>query len=365
MGCFVLVMLGTTVLRSGPGDFLASSLYFGDVFLLPFTYYLLAKHLRFDDGAMRVLHWSAIASVVCLGIPGVFELATGVDVLAAPMETESQVEQAFFRSNGPYSTTAIYAGVMSILFFVVQYGLMATRVGRKGSATGTVVSVAAYGLAGVGVLATMVRMSLAALAAGWVSRALFVKRALTKIIAVGFLLATVFAVGQSCYRSTELYADRVSSVETSYARLATWKTAISDLLPRYSLLGAGFGAYRETQAALRQVRWYKGVEPVDEAHNGFLELAVEGGIAGVLVFTALLAALLGQVWRFCRATNDPEDVELGAAMFGIWCVYVFPSFTVSGFSMPEVNSLFFGTAGVLAGRMAGSKPPSGKQLRGG
>ena len=106
-------------------------------------------------------------------------------------------------------------------------------------------------------------------------------------------------------------------------RLGIWSAAANLCLQR-PLLGYGPGAFARallqapdpaTQSLLRR-------QPVDDAHNLFLRILAETGVAGLLAWLALLGAWLRALRRRLTAPLDPAQRGLLLAALGSACAYL-------------------------------------------
>jgi len=88
--------------------------------------------------------------------------------------------------------------------------------------------------------------------------------------------------------------------ENPYSRFSIWKQA-DGIVRDYPAAGTGFGtfpvAFRRYQTSLLELQ-------VDHAHNDFLEVATDTGIAGaVLLFVPILCLLVKMILAYAGARN--------------------------------------------------------------
>jgi O-antigen ligase len=106
------------------------------------------------------------------------------------------------------------------------------------------------------------------------------------------------------------------------ARLAIYRANL-DVVHDHPVLGLGFGRYRTTVA-----RYYDAHPDADRrshAHNNFLQLAAEAGLAGLAAFALLFAVALRAGWTAVRAAPDAGAWAVAA---GAWAGIV--GFLVGG-----------------------------------
>jgi O-antigen ligase len=125
------------------------------------------------------------------------------------------------------------------------------------------------------------------------------------------LLAGIGMMSQSAVGSAKIGQDATTS---SQSRMVIWSTtipAITDFMP----FGSGLGSFPKVYPL------YEKVEKLDptvvvHAHNDYLELALELGIAGVLLILAFLAwwgAAVWQVWRSAEASPFVRAASIASA----------------------------------------------------
>jgi hypothetical protein len=78
------------------------------------------------------------------------------------------------------------------------------------------------------------------------------------------------------------------------------------------------------------------------AHNAFIDLFLDAGVAGVMVVVSLLAAGLARVWRIGRSIRDPTFWTLALCLGG----YLAATLTERGF-FPSYDNLFVFPIGAL------------------
>ncbi len=130
-------------------------------------------------------------------------------------------------------------------------------------------------------------------------------------------LALYFAVGghESLVRVRlgELALDTVFGVNSFAERLVLWDKALT-ITRQHPIVGIGFGNFPSAEIAGR-FRWVGGLV----THNVFLTVLVELGIAGLAVFTALIARTFA---NFISSARGREDAGLSLLSWGFLAVMV-------------------------------------------
>lgn len=100
-------------------------------------------------------------------------------------------------------------------------------------------------------------------------------------------------------------------------RTFVWAYSI-ELLQHHLVLGWGFGGFWNGEAALVFLRWAH--FPVTHAHNGFLQLGLDAGVAGLVLFVAALLS-------FASRARELLKTDLA---YGHWFVFAYAAFYLAG-----------------------------------
>jgi len=358
MTLYSAILLATTFVRYPPLHFIKVSLYFSDCYVIPFIYFYLAKQLLCRKERFALVFWCALLTGLCVAAIGLYEFVARTDLMAGAQTlvggSDAVDAAGFMRSNGPFAQTSTYSVVLGMLFFIGFYRLCLrfTAPRRRWLVIVFMACTTAFQLAALSL--ALMRMTILAVLVGIGSRVLFFRRALRLYVTAVVVFVLIAALGWGWVRTTTIYRNRLADMETGYVRLATWKVALR-LVPRYALVGAGFNAYGLAQETLRERVDYRGHEPRPTAHNSFLNLIIESGVAGLSVYCALLFMLWRRVIRYARLHPSNEEREFAAMVSGVFCMYVVPSLTLGSFTNPDLNGLFFTCMGMLAGRLQRSE----------
>jgi O-antigen ligase len=115
------------------------------------------------------------------------------------------------------------------------------------------------------------------------------------VLAALLLVAAVGAIATSATRSGELGQEATTSVESRHEMLVTTMKAVRDFLP----WGSGLGSFRSVYQ-LYESRDQISTTYVIHAHDDYIELALELGVAGILLMIAFLTWWARAVWRTWR-----------------------------------------------------------------
>jgi putative inorganic carbon (HCO3(-)) transporter len=128
---------------------------------------------------------------------------------------------------------------------------------------------------------------------------------------------------------------RVHVTDENFAvveRLAHWEAAWG-MLEDHPLLGVGVGNYVPRYPSYALPGWK---DPLGHAHNYYLHVAAETGIAGLAAYGLLIAACFWQGWSATRSLADPaQGVALGVlGVLGALTVHsLFDNLYVHGMNM--------------------------------
>jgi hypothetical protein len=129
---------------------------------------------------------------------------------------------------------------------------------------------------------------------------------------------------------------------TTQGRFDDWKVGAT-VVEHHPGLGVGPEGYRVVfpQVVSEQYVRRHGTEVVpDRAHNGIIDVAVDGGIGAGVLYVGLLALVLVSAWRALRS-RDPLQLALAAAVvaYVVQQQFLFP--------LSEIDPLFWIVAGML------------------
>ena len=209
--------------------------------------------------------------------------------------------------------SAAYLGAAACLVAPAALGVAfdVRRTHRWRWAAAVAATSAVFAAAGSGSRAAWVGLGIVGLGAAWLQRRRrWLPRAALALAAVVALAALTSPVGS-----------RVSSVTGSSAggasRIDEWRVGLATL-GHHPLLGAGPEGYRivfhDGVDAEYEREHGRAVQP-DRAHNGFLDLALAGGVPAALLYGAFITACVMDVRRRTRGTaSTPAFLGVLAAI---------------------------------------------------
>jgi O-antigen ligase len=147
-------------------------------------------------------------------------------------------------------------------------------------------------------------------------------RPLVAAIAAFFIIAAIVALSSSAIGGTRVGQDARTSVQSRQQILVTTSEAIRDYMP----FGSGLGSF------LRVYRTYEspdtvGNEYVVHAHNDYVELALELGVAGLILMILFLAWWLISalaIWRGGRGGAFARAATIASAAILVHSLVDFP-----------------------------------------
>lgn len=160
------------------------------------------------------------------------------------------------------------------------------------------------------------------------------KAVLTVLVGGGVVLASLFALGGAKFSQT---VARFSLREDS--RAIIWSDA-TIAIHRYLPVGAGMGVFAEV---FQVDETLENVQPkrAGRAHNDYLELAMEAGVAGLLLVVAWIAWILTSWWR--KRHLEWASCRTGA-LIAVTCVALqsFVDYPLRNEAILSVAALFVG-----------------------
>jgi exopolysaccharide production protein ExoQ len=160
---------------------------------------------------------------------------------------------------------------------------------------------------------------------------------LKRLVPAFIVLSVIF------YFAFNINAQLVAAVgrdATFTGRTDIWKAVLS--VHTNFLVGAGYESFwlgpRVTQV------WNQTGAGINEAHNGYLEIYLNLGLAGLFL---LIAFLIASYRSICRALQSPQS--LGSFSLAIWTILLFYNITESAFKGQLMWVLFLSGAIVAPG----------------
>lgn len=174
------------------------------------------------------------------------------------------------------------------------------------------------------------------------------------LLASGLLVAAIVGLEVTSIGSSKLGHDATTSVQSREDILATTTQAARDFLP----FGSGLGSFRAVYQLYEQPDQVT-TTYVIHAHNDYAELALETGIAGIVLmvlFLAWWAVAVWRVWRTAEAGPFARAASIASAAILVHSLVDFPLRTAA------ISSCFAMCLALLADRRA-PPPKEASDLR--
>jgi putative inorganic carbon (hco3(-)) transporter len=274
--------------------------------------YLLVSH-ELDPRKLRLLAAVTLLTGGLAAVQGIYQFAFRIGPEAFVLFGR------FMRAYGTFGQPNPYAGYLGLIL-PIGMGLFVGSLTDRAlvargrwillSATATTCMLAAIGMswsrgAWLGLLGALVAMAVAALARTR-RRLLFV--AGVALIVAGGLMVGGLALGRSsiALRVSDLVpflsVKDVRGIEVTDAnfsvleRMAHWQAALG-MWADHQWLGVGIGNYEVAYPAYSLPMWD---ESLGHAHNYYLNMGAEAGLAGFLAFILVSMLAVATAWRACR-----------------------------------------------------------------
>ena len=176
------------------------------------------------------------------------------------------------------------------------------------------------------------------------------------VIALAGLLVigSVVALETTAIGSSELGTHATSSVQSRGEIAVTTAHAVKDFMP----LGSGLGSFRRVYSLYEQPEQVTDVYVV-HAHNDYLELVLELGLAGVVLIVLFLVWWVASVWRVWRTAEAGPFARAAAISSAVVLVHSMVDFPVRTAAIAAC----FGMCAALLADSRGPPPNEKAQLR--
>ncbi len=170
--------------------------------------------------------------------------------------------------------------------------------------------------------------------------------ALSALVAAGLLLAAASVVSPPAFARlvTKFSTQMAGFPDSHYGQIAARAVAVARANP---VTGLGFDGFRRGCADPEYFQGWKGGEGggagicVQHPHNFYLQAAVEGGVPGLLLFSALALAWLRALGRGLRRGSRGRANPLRAGLFVAALLHLWPAASTSAFTSMPLSSWFF------------------------
>ncbi len=159
------------------------------------------------------------------------------------------------------------------------------------------------------------------------------------LILVGFIVLLFFFVGIFGWSSIFESFARIRNLQGDIydGRLVFWRDCLP-LFGDFPLLGTGFGSFIDSYPAYQSID--VGASVVDHAHNEYIELFAEGGLAGLLLALWALWSVLRGSWKAFARRRDLFSVSLYLGSLAGCCALLLHSLTEFNLHI-GANGLYF------------------------
>ena len=322
---------------------------------LGYAFLTLAWAPSWEEGVPEGIKWAQVGLVVILvlGAPRpVQRFLLGMALLSGAVQAGIGLWQAALRGAGPahfrlpglplyraygtFQQPNPFGGMMGLIAPValgLGIGMLGSAkgspsMGRWGAAVG---ALAVGGLAGAGLLASGSRGAwLGAAGAGAVLILLLPRRGRTGLAAGAALGLALGLLGSSGWIPPvlqarlagvreELWVADVRGVEVNEAnfavieRLAHWQAAV-EMIRAHPWFGVGLGNYAVVYPRYALIRW---PHPLGHAHNIYLNMAAETGLAGLSLYLLFWAVVGVRTWRAWQGSAGWRR-GLAAGLMAAW-----------------------------------------------
>ncbi len=265
---------------------------------------------------LRLIAWALVAGGLSEAFLGYYQFALQAGPAAFGLH------RAFFRSYGTFDQPNPYAGYLNmVLPLAVALGVTSPSRWERWCfrAAATVIGLAVVAsqsrgallagfvalLAVTAFLFTRIRPFVGVAGLGVICVAL---GATVGVVPSGPITRVLTAVGLGDVSFGNVTDANFSAVE----RAAHWLAGVR-MFAAHPLLGVGIGNYSQAYPMFHPRGWYASLE---HAHNYYINIAAEAGIAGLTAYTLLIGCTLWYIYAILRVVRDPLCVGVVLGVLG-------------------------------------------------
>ena len=177
------------------------------------------------------------------------------------------------------------------------------------------------------------------------------------LLAAMALLAGLAALVSPAIAQRFASLTRLAGDESINQRFIYYRAAIR-AIGEHPIVGIGFENFRNIYPAYRgpdDVYFFRNIIPT-MVHNGYIETALNNGMAALLLYVALIGVVLFRLGRQIRLAQDPARRDLLLCLLAAICAYLVQD--LSGWLDQALASVFWVTLG-LAANQSGAAPATG------
>ena len=314
-----------------------------DHVLLPFIVFAAAA--RTINGAVA---WRRVAAaLVVLGASiaglGLLEWVTGL-TLAKFSGLSPFVDAAagVVRVTGPYGDPSAYGGVLLVCLAATFYWIEVERKLLLGG-TAALLEVAALGLS----------LTRTVWVAGFVVIIMMLglrRRASTRTVLVIVYSTMLVGAAYVLTRGSSIVTARVSGSSANvYARVGDYSEGLS-IFRHWPFYGAGIEQFVPAQSGVAPV-YFHGVRAAASAHDTFLSVLAESGLAGFLPLMYVVYAITKVIKAVRRSARTHEEVLFGVTVFAAVVGYLLLSLIFAEIYSSPAATVLAVVLGAAAGRL--------------
>jgi putative inorganic carbon (HCO3(-)) transporter len=287
-------------------------------FYVPFAVLALAvARLPWSTLGLRVLYGAVTAMALVLAGVGFYQYQTR-DIFQNPKVINSNAYAQFFRVNSVFWDPSVYGRFLVVAIVPSLVLLVYGRVRRLG-----LLVVAAVVVTWLGLLISFSQSSFAALLVAVIGASVVAWRwrALVAVAVAGFVLAGIAVSAPTLRHSIQHHTSSgLNSATSGRSSLVANGVRIA---AAHTVAGVGVGGFKRAYAD--RVQKFKGKDPkLAASHTTPVTVAAEGGLVGLVLYVALLGALLLQAFRRAgRSDRGTLALASGLALAAVICHSVF------------------------------------------
>lgn len=143
-----------------------------------------------------------------------------------------------------------------------------------------------------------------------------------RLLTFGIAGAVLIVLGTFFIPSISELFDRIGSSREDVR--VSFLERSAGLVPQYGLSGSGIGSFVDVYLPIEQLEWLT-PKYLNAVHNEYLQLAIEGGVPGLMILALLAAALLREAIRLGRRriVGPDGDATLDLVWLGLVWILMF------------------------------------------
>ncbi|MEW6621035.1 MAG: tetratricopeptide repeat protein [bacterium] len=169
-----------------------------------------------------------------------------------------------------------------------------------------------------------------------------------KVIILGIILigiTLIFGIGKGSMIERVIATTKMPSLGVKEERFKLWEGAMG-IIRKHPLIGVGqesMSLVFQQYAPIRLVVAYKGARiTADKSHNEFLDVVVEKGIIGLVIYLWLLITFIIMA---CKIIKDKQSKSIAIGILSAWTGYLTQA--LFNLSMISITHLFFILMGMM------------------